>query len=178
MTAKYGAETGPTSKISEIMRFKRRLKMEEDTIIAVKIRPAKKNKRKRERGRIPTNPLANVKCMECHCVGTVMKTKEGVVLFPNTVKKTLLELSAGVLMPTINKVKPTVNIANQKAKDFVRKFSKGKESSKGEKKMSVAKMMIEEQTKTRVPPDKFRGFLSDEFENDIFWKSNKRLAAQ
>ena len=26
--------------------------------------------------------LTNVKCMECHCVGTVMKTIDGLVLFP------------------------------------------------------------------------------------------------
>ncbi|CAG5076395.1 Oidioi.mRNA.OKI2018_I69.PAR.g8451.t1.cds [Oikopleura dioica] len=48
-----------------------------------------------------SNELANVRCLECHAVGTVMKTIDGIVLFPNKVKKTLLELGGGILMPNI-----------------------------------------------------------------------------
>ena len=71
-----------------------------------------------------SNELANVRCLECHCVGTVMKTIDGIVLFPNKVKKTLLELGGGILMPNIKKVKPTVKIANNRAKKFVEGFNK------------------------------------------------------
>ena len=70
-----------------------------------------------------SNELANVKCLECHCVGTVMKTIDGIVLFPNKVKKTLLELGGGIFMPNIKKVKPTVKIANNKAKKLVEGFN-------------------------------------------------------
>ncbi|CAG5104897.1 Oidioi.mRNA.OKI2018_I69.chr1.g1649.t1.cds [Oikopleura dioica] len=67
-------------------------------------------------------PLANVKCLECHCVGTVMKAKDQVVLRPNTVKKTLIDLGGGFFMPNIDKVKPTVKTASQKAKKFIEGF--------------------------------------------------------
>ena len=72
--------------------------------------------------RAKSNELANVKCLECHCVGTVMKTNDGIVLFPNKVKKTLVELEGGFFMPKIKYVKPTVKIANNKAKKFVEGF--------------------------------------------------------
>ena len=73
--------------------------------------------------RAKSNELANVKCLECHCVGTVMKTIDGIVLFPNKVKKTLLELGGGFFGPKIKYVKPTVKIANNKAKKFVEGFN-------------------------------------------------------
>ena len=69
------------------------------------------------------NALANVKCYECHCVGTVMKKDEEVVLYPNKRKKTLLDLGGGFFMPRIKYVKPTVKIANQRAKKFVEGFN-------------------------------------------------------
>ena len=71
-----------------------------------------------------SNELANVRCLECHCVGTVMKTIDGIVFFPNKVKKTLLELGGGFFQPKIKYVKPTVKIANNKAKKFVEGFNK------------------------------------------------------
>ena len=150
-------------------------------------------------------PLANVKCLECHCVGTVMKTKDEVVLRPNIVKKTLLDLGGGFFMPNINKVKPTVKIVNQKAKDFVegfnqtveaaeenrglfqrsikrvqtfrRKFDRGIENARPEKKMKLAKMIQAEMVKTPAP-EKFIGWFSDEFEKHSFWKSKKRFRPQ
>ena len=93
------------------------------------------------------------------------------VLFPNKVKKTLLELGGGILIPNIKKVKPTVKIANSKAKKFVEgfnqvedneedgendgffqrsvksirnlreKFASGVKNAKGEKKFELVKMM-------------------------------------
>ena len=75
--------------------------------------------------RAKLNELSNVKCLECHCVGTVMKTIDGIVLFPNKVKKTLLELGGGFFGPHIRKAKPveTVKGANQMAKKFVEGFN-------------------------------------------------------
>ena len=128
--------------------------------------------------RAKSNELANVKCLECHCVGTVMKTIDGIVLFPNKVKKTLLELGGGILMPNIKKVKPTVKIANNRAKKFMEGFNqvddneedgendgffrrsynriqkfrnsvaRGMENSRGEKKMKLVEMIEREKTKT------------------------------
>ena len=128
--------------------------------------------------RAKSNELANVKCLECHCVGTVMKTIDGFVLFPNKVKKTLLELGGGFFMPKIKYVKPTVKIANNKAKKFVEGFNqirdneekgendgffqrllkriqkfrnsvaRGMENSRGEKKIKLVKMIEREKTKT------------------------------
>ncbi|CAG5108004.1 Oidioi.mRNA.OKI2018_I69.chr1.g3592.t1.cds [Oikopleura dioica] len=125
-----------------------------------------------------SNELANVRCLECHAVGTVMKTIHGIVLFPNKVKKTLLELGGGILMPNIKKVKPTVKIANKKAKKFVEgfnqlednkedeendglfqrsvkrvqnfraRFASGVKNAKGEKKFELVKMIEREKTKT------------------------------
>ena len=76
------------------------------------------------------NKLANVKCLECHCTGTVMQTIDGIVLFPNKVKKTLLELGGGMFMPKLRKIKPvkTVQTANQKARKFVKGFNEAKET--------------------------------------------------
>lgn len=162
-----------------------------------------------------TNELANVRCMECHCVGTVMKTKDGIVLSPNKVKKTLLELGGGFFTPNIKKVKPisTLKFANRKAKSFVegcnqvvdneddgrndgflqrsinriQKFreqlASGINAIRGEKKMELVKMMKDlAREKTKTPagevPEQFTGFLSDEFEEDKFWKSNMRFAPQ
>ena len=153
-------------------------------------------------------PLANVKCLECHCVGTVMKTQGEVVLRPNTVKKTLLDLGGGLFMPNINKMKPTVKIFNQKAKDFVEGFNqaveadeedrgndgfvkksikraqtfwekleRGIENTRPEKKMKLAEMIRRELVKTPAP-EKFTGWLSDEFEKHAFWKSKKRFSLQ
>ena len=141
--------------------------------------------------------LANVKCLECHCVGTVMNTIDGIVLFPNKVKKTLLELGGGMFMPRIKFVKPTVKIANNKVQKFMEGFSKtevnggcfgklrkklakGIESAQDEKKLEVVKMaeqLKREKTKTSAP-DQFTGFFSDEFETDNFWKSKKRFSLQ
>lgn len=70
-----------------------------------------------------TNQLANVKCLECNCVGTVMKKGEEIVLFPNKVKKTLLDLGGGFFMPKIKHVKPTIKNANQMAQDFYKGFN-------------------------------------------------------
>ena len=128
--------------------------------------------------RAKSNELANVRCLECHCVGTVMKTIDGIVLFPNKVKKTLLELGGRILMPNIKKVKPTVKIANNRAKKFmegfnqvddneedgendgffrrsynrIRKFRnsvvRGMENSRGKKKMKLVEMIEREKTKT------------------------------
>ena len=75
------------------------------------------------RKKMKSNELANVRCLECHCLGTVMKTMDGIVLFPNKVKKTLLELGGGIFLPNIKKVKPTVKIANSKVKEFVKGFN-------------------------------------------------------
>lgn len=160
---------------------------------------------------VKTDELGDVKCLECHCVGTVMKTIDGLVLLPENVKKTLLELGKGNLMPQIHKAKPTVSIANQKLKKFVEgfnehvganmdddenggffqrsinrirkfreRFARGVENAQGDKTMELVKTMKRAKTKTSAEdvPERFRGFLSDEFENDKFWKSNKRLSLQ
>ena len=144
--------------------------------------------------------LANIKCLECHCVGTVMKTIDGIVLFPNKVKKTLLELGGGILMPNIRKVKPTVKIANNKAEKFVegfnrvednedaggflqtfrKRFDRGVQMTKSHKKLELVNMIDRRRTKTPAKdvPERFTGFFSDEFEKDFFWKSKKRFALQ
>lgn len=152
-----------------------------------------------------TGPLANVKCLECHCVGTVMKRKDEVVLRPNTVKKTLFDLGGGFFMPKVNKVKPTVKIVNKKAKEFVEgfnrtvenvendrgifkrsskrvrtfreKITRGMENTRPRKKMKLPKMIQAEMVKTPAP-DKFIGWFSDEFEEHAFWKSKKRFSLQ
>ncbi|CAG5104724.1 Oidioi.mRNA.OKI2018_I69.chr1.g1484.t1.cds [Oikopleura dioica] len=151
-------------------------------------------------------PLANVKCLECHCVGTVMKTKDEVVLRPNTVKKTLIDLGGGLFMPNINKVKPTVKIINQKAKDFVEGFNEtidgGDENRENagffqrstkrvrtfrarfargmENARPEKKMklakMIQAEMVKTPAPEKFTGWFSDEFEKHAFWKSEKRFS--
>ena len=122
--------------------------------------------------------LTNVKCLECHCIGKVMKTIDGIVLFPNKVKKTLLELGGGIIMPNINKVVPTVKIANNTMKkfskgfnsvsdnennkeyngyfgriteqvgEFRKKIARGFENAKGQKQMKLLKMIEREKTKT------------------------------
>ena len=124
--------------------------------------------------------LANVKCMECHCEGSVMKTIDGIVLYPNKVKKTLLELGGGIFLPNIKKAVPTVKIANSKAKKFIEGFNqvesdeeegensgcfrkpmnglrifrdgvtRGIENARGEKKMTLVEMMEREKRKTRA----------------------------
>ena len=154
------------------------------------------------------NSLAHVKCLECHCVGTVMKTEDEVVLRPNIVKKTLLDLGGGLFMPNINKVKPTVKIINQKAKDFVEGFNEtidsGEENRENngffqrstkrvrtfrakfargiEQARPEKKMklakMIQAEMVKTPAPEKFTGWFSDEFEEHAFWKSKKRFSLQ
>ena len=138
--------------------------------------------------------------MECHCVGTVMKTIDGMVLFSKKVKKTLLELGGGIFMPNIKKVKPTVKIANKNAKQFVegfnqvednenvgrflqkirKRFDRGVQMTKSENQLELVNMIDRRRTKTPAKdvPERFTGFFSDEFEKDNFWKSKKRFALQ
>ena len=153
-------------------------------------------------------PLENVKCLECHCFGTVMRTKEEVVLRPNTVKNTLVDLGGGLFMPNINKVKPTVKIVNQKAKDFVEGFNETVDNSEDDRgndgffpqltkrirtfrekfargiehARSEKKMklakMIQAEMVKTPAPEKFTGWFSDEFEKHPFWKSKKRISLQ
>ena len=99
---------------------------------------------------LKTNELANVKCMECHCIGTVMKKFDEIVLFPNKVKRTLLELGGGILMPNI-KAKKFVEGFNQvedkeesgASKGFFQKlrerFASGAKNARVEKRMEVVK---------------------------------------
>lgn len=173
----------------------------EEIIVAEKEPKSKENSKS-----LKINQLANVKCLECHCTGTVMKTIDGMVLFPHDVKKTLLELERGMLMPDLKKAKPTLEIANQKVKKFVegfnelgneqddgsfkllpkkihnlkKKISRGIENAKNEKGTEIVKIFEKENSKTpsRYRPEKYRGWFSDEFEPDKFWKSNKRLSLQ
>ena len=154
------------------------------------------------------NMMPLVKCLECHCIGKIMNTSEGVVLRPDKVKKTLVDLGGGLLLPNLRKIEPTVKSAFELAKDFLdgfnqatdskradgdekdfiketkkriekigTRFAKGIENAKGERKMKLPEMMMRETTKTQAPK-KFTGFLSDEFERDIYWKSKKRLSFQ
>ncbi|CAG5081852.1 Oidioi.mRNA.OKI2018_I69.PAR.g9976.t1.cds [Oikopleura dioica] len=149
-----------------------------------------------------SNELANVRCLECHAVGTVMKTIDGIVLFPNKVKKTLLELGGGILMPNIKKVKPTVKIANNKAKKFVEgfnqvedneedgendgflqrsiksfrklrtKFASGIKNTKGEKKFELVKMMERLEKEKTKTPAKDVPERFTGFFSDEFEKDN------
>ena len=105
-----------------------------------------------------SNELANVRCLECHCVGTVMKTIDGIVLFPNTVKKTLLELGGGFFMPKIKYVKPTVNIANTKAKKFVEGFNRVEDNEEDGENDGFFERSIKSVQKFR---DRFIGGLSN-----------------
>ncbi|CAG5100083.1 Oidioi.mRNA.OKI2018_I69.XSR.g16834.t1.cds [Oikopleura dioica] len=153
-----------------------------------------------------TNQLANVKCLECHCVGTVMKTVDGIVLSPNKVKKTLIDLGGGFFMPNLKKMMPVekVKLANQKAKEFMEgfnvaveksedngpskgffkkireRFTRGIRMAEREKKVRLADMLEREKKKTpaRDAPDQFRGIFSDEFEENHFWRSKKRFSLQ
>lgn len=169
-------------------------------VIKEKIEPVLKTRRR--------DPLANVKCLECHCVGTIMKTQDGAVLRPNTVKKTLLDFGGGFFMPNIHKVKPTVKIVNQKAKDFVEGFNQtvdaGEEDqgNNGIFQRSTKRIrslrdkfargienaqperrmklakMMQREMVKTPAPEKFTGWFSDEFEQHAFWKSKKRFSFQ
>ena len=97
-----------------------------ETIVHSKVKSSNVKSIKERRVSIPdeavlvaekVNPLESVRCLECHCVGTVIKTAEGAVLNPNTVKKTLLELDGGVFIPSIRKTKSGFLNAIENAKE-------------------------------------------------------------
>ena len=135
--------------------------------------------------------LANVKCLECHCVGTIMNSEKGLVLHPRMVKKTLLEHKKGI-SGNLKKFEPTMKSAFEKGKDFVDGHFQGDRTSwkkKGRRFTDSFKKYpgsVDENrawkrtTKTpkRQRPDLFTGWFSDEFEKDDFWKSKKRISLQ
>ena len=158
--------------------------------------------------KIKDETLQKIKCLECHCVGAVMKTAEGLVLSPDTVKKTLLELDGGVFIPSLKKLEPSMKNAFQRAKDFKKGFNEsGKNNqdddietgfiektgrriqsikeriNRGIKNARDAKKMnigkvIERENKKSAAPEKFKGLFSDEYQEERFWKSWKRFARQ
>lgn len=95
--------------------------------------------------------LMNVKCLECHCIGTVMKMKQKVVLRPNTAKETLFNLDGAFFMPKSNNFK--VPIVEKK------------EGSRPEKKLKLAKMIERENFRKSAP------------EKHSFWKFQSLQAA-
>ncbi|CAG5108048.1 Oidioi.mRNA.OKI2018_I69.chr1.g3612.t1.cds [Oikopleura dioica] len=145
-----------------------------------------------------------VKCLECHCVGTVMNTSKGVVLLPSTVKKTLIVLGGGML-PKLKKVEPTMRSAFEQAKDFAEgfnqtieseedeinggfiqrtsrqfnkirsRFEKGKKNVRNKNRMTLAEKIALDNRKTPAPKQ-FTGLFSDEYEKEDFWKSWKRFS--
>ena len=98
-----------------------------------------------------TNELANVKCMECNCVGTVMKSIDGIVLFPNKVKKTLLDLGGGLFMPNLRKMKPveTLSFASKRVQKFVDGFTQVVDNEEDEGRDSLFKRSLGKTQKLR-----------------------------
>lgn len=124
----------------------------------------KTKKDKKSRMKNTENPIL-VKCLECHCIGSLMNTHQGTVLFPERVRRTFVDQRPNLIRTKIKKAKKVFSKVKNTATDV--KFLKSIVTNKNRttKKGETAKT-------------KFRGILSDEFEREDSNKSWKRLSIQ
>ena len=69
-----------------------------------------------------SHSLAGVKCLECHCIGTIMKSENEVFLRPDIVRKTLPGLKKGMIR-NLHRIPPTMKSAFEEVRTEVSKLN-------------------------------------------------------
>ena len=124
-----------------------------------------------------------VKCLECHCVGTLRKTIEGTVLFPEKVK-TQLKHRENNLVQQMHRKTAALKIGIEVAKSMKNESDRNPdedvgliENARKGIKMTRERLISAETEEKRKKKLKYTGFFSDEYV-DVGARSWNRLSRQ